>query len=215
MTYVKLLSVGAVATMTFMAFIGASSASATVFCKTQLTSGCGAAGWDYGSGTTINMSLEESSVFEATKQEVVIPPVATCARGTMRLSTTSTGGSSETVGGTFEELSWSECSGQISVLSTGSLELHWISGSDNATVTGKGTEVTLKGGMLFGTCVYGTTAAGTHLGTLTGGNPATFKIEAVVPLIKDESVFGICQPHVLWTAAYSVTAPTPFYVATS
>ena len=47
MKYVKMLGLAAVAAMALMAFLGASSASATVLCKTHITSGCAAAGWDY------------------------------------------------------------------------------------------------------------------------------------------------------------------------
>ena len=174
MKYVKVLGLAAVAAMALMAFLGASTASATVLCKTQLTSGCAAAGWAYPSGTLISASLEASATLETTGGT----PIVTCETGLVEGSTTNAGSSADTVDGNLSKLEFGGCTRTVDVLNKGSLEVHWISGTDNGTVTSKSAEVTIN--TPFGNCVYGTAATGTHIGTITatpgGSKMATLHI---------------------------------------
>lgn len=217
MKYVKMLGFAAMAAMGLLALLGAGSASATTLCKTQLTSGCDAAGWAYPSGTVIDGSLEGTSSLETTGGTVL----DTCKGGTIKMVTTNIGSSSETTSGGIEVLTWVECTKTTNSVSTGTgshtygtVEIHWVSGTDNGTVTGNNTKVTIN--TIFGSCTYGTAAGGTHVGTLTarpGGNSmATLHIEATIPLIEGP---GTCPTSGRWTGSYTVTEPEPISVSTS
>ncbi len=206
MKYVKMLGLAVVAALALTAFFGAGSAAATVLCKTAMTEGCAASGWDYPVGTEIDMSLEGSTFTRATNGTLL----DTCTEGTLRGLTTNTGSSSQTVDWNLTHMQSSSCSATTDSLVNGSLEVHWIPGTDNGTVTVTGTQVTK--GLVFGTCVYGPGASGADLGTLTGGSPATLDVEAVLPKISG----GVaCPPDVVWVGAYIVTSPKPLYISNS
>ena len=216
MKYVKMLGLAAVAAMVLMAFLGASSASATVLCKTpNTTTDCKESAWHYPTNTVIDSSLEETASLETTGGTVL----DTCKGGTVKGKTTNTGSSTETVDGFIEQLTWSECTKTTNSLHNanpategtfGTLEIHWISNTDNGTVTGKNTRVTIN--TIFGSCTYGTEAGGNHIGTLTAGSMGTLHIEATIPLI---SGGGLCPPSGRWTGSYTITEPEPIYIATS
>jgi hypothetical protein len=207
MKYVKMLGLAAVAAMALMAFIGASSASATVLCKEANTTGCSAAGKDYAAGTVISASLDtgNSAVLKTTGGFIE----NTCTTSTVEGPTVNTGGATETVSGTVEaaKLTFSNCSNTTDVTAGGELEIHWISGTDNGTLTAKNFQVTQ---ILAGiTCTYGA-GTSTDLGTVTGGSPATLDVNAVVN--KTAGGFA-CPSTAIWEAKYTVTSPTPLYVS--
>jgi hypothetical protein len=214
MKYLKMLGLAAVAAMALMAFAGAGTASATVLCKKNPTAVPPAVtgtecpkGEDYPSGTVIDGSqTTATAILETTGGSTL----DTCTGSTVKGKTSTTGGATATVTGPIEELTWTGCTFPTSTVTKGSLEIHWIPGTHNGTLTAKGTEVTINTGF-FGACTYGASATGTDLGTITGGNPATMTINALVPLIKNES--GLCPSEARWTSHYTVTSPTPLYAS--
>jgi hypothetical protein len=188
MKYLKILGLTAVAAMAMMAFAGSASATALK----------GAGGAALGAGTVIESSLTKPAVLETTGGE----KLNECTGSTLAGKTSNAGSATETVRGTISTLSWSGCEKTTTTLKTGELEIHWISGTTNGTVTGKNSEVTING--IFGSsCVYGT-GAGTDLGVLNGGTPATIEINTIVPRI---SGGFLCPAEARWTAAYKVTNP--------
>src|SRR6187431_3678616 len=141
MRYLKMLGLAAVAAMALTAFFGAGSASATVLCKTTLTTGCAGA-WDHPSGTEVH------AVLDAGEHATLIGFWAnvTCRTSTVRGETTSTGSSSTTVTGHIDELTFGECdcggtpgTAHVTTIANGTVEVHSISGSHNSTMTGAGT----------------------------------------------------------------------------
>ena len=187
----------ATAAMMLMAVIGVASASATVLCAESTTSECTSDG-----GPVINASLTKASKISNTEGSVLDE----CTSGTLVGAPSNIGSSTETVSGPIGELTWASCTKTTDTISSGELEIHWISGTDNGTVTGKNNSVTaLISGV---SCTYGT-GTGTDLGTLEGGSPATINVSAV--LAKTAGGF-LCPASVKWTATYSVTSPQPLDV---
>jgi hypothetical protein len=204
MRYLKILALAAVAATALIAFLGAGSASATVLCKAAITEGCAASGSDYPVETEIDMSLEGTTATRATDGTLL----DTCTEGTLRGLTTNTGSASETVDWNLTHMQSSNCTTTTDAVVNGRLEVHWIPGTDNGTLTVFDTRVTKT---IFGvTCVYGPGASGADLGTLTGGSVATLDVEVVLPKISGGFV---CPADVVWVGAYIVTTPQPLYVS--
>ncbi|MDQ3725056.1 MAG: hypothetical protein M3335_04055 [Actinomycetota bacterium] len=204
MKYIKMLGLAAVAAAALMAFVGASTASATVLCKVNTaTTGCHVGGNAYAKGTTIKGNLTATAILETVGGEVLNK----CTGSTLEGKTETTGGAAETVEGKILTLSWSGCEKHTTTLSTGKLVIHY-SEKDNGTLTASGTEVTING--IFGTsCVYGA-GEGLNLGTVVGGSPATIAINTIVPRI---SGGFLCPAEARWTASYELTSPKPLYIA--
>ena len=207
MKYVKSLGLALVVTMALTVLLGIGSASATVLCKTQITSGCGS--WDYAAGTTFHATLEETATLETLGGTTL----HTCIDGTISGKFSNTGGSSETIRGVIETLSWGSptnpCTKTIDTINNGELEIHWISGTDNGTLTIINTKVTTN--TIFGSCIYGSSGA-IDYGTITGGNPATIDINVILPKTEGSA---LCPAEARWTAKYTVTEPTPLYISTN
>lgn len=206
MKYVKMLGLAAVAAAALMAFVGGSTASATVLCKNNTsTLACTE---PYGTGTEIT-----SHLVEKTKATLVTAfKTVECSKSTVNGKVENAGGSAATVGGKISALTFEECNCEVKVLKNGSLEIHSIASTDNGTATGNGSEVTVQcNGTLFGNvhCIY--TTENTDLGTLVGGAPAKLEVkEAEIPRLKTDS---LCSEKAKWTANYEVTTPNPLYVA--
>jgi hypothetical protein len=218
MKYVKMLGLAAAAVM---AVVGAGTASATVLCKTNTTP-C-AAGQMYEPGQEFHAVNEGNLTLRAGFM------VITCETATLKGTQENTGGANETVFYQLDETSISEegnpqktglhygkCSAVFKVTSAGTLTLHWITGTMNATVRSKGTSTTFE---IAGTvCTYGTKGAGeeTDLGTLTGSSVtnATPTIDLSVELKKEAGGFLCANPAHL-EGAYSITTPDVGYVAES
>jgi hypothetical protein len=202
MKHLKMLGLAAIAAMGLMAFLGAGSASATVLCTTTDTPDC-SAGWDYPAGTVIDFSMVGSSITEAGSTIL-----QTCTGGTIKGKTANTGSSSETVSVSLEQWTWTGCNTTVDATALGSLEIHWIEGTHNGTVTGKNSKWTTQS--LGVTCTYGT-GTGTHIGTVTGGAGSSWAISSTIPKI--EGSF-ICPSKVSWTAEYVLTEPHALFVTT-
>ncbi|MDQ3725057.1 MAG: hypothetical protein M3335_04060 [Actinomycetota bacterium] len=206
MKYIKMLGLAAVAAAALMAFVGASTASATVLCKVNTqTTGCHAGGNAYAKATTVKASLTKTAVLETLGGETLNE----CTGSTLEGKTETTGGAAETIKGVFVIISWSGCLKHTTTIAVGDFELHQAN-SDNGTLTATGVQVTING--IFGTsCVYGA-GEGLNLGTVVGGSPATITINTIVPRI---SGGFLCPAEARWTASYEVTSPKPLYVSAS
>lgn len=209
MKYMKMLGLAAIAAAALMAFVGASSASATVLCKVT-PEGANAtcpSTQDYPAGTKIESTLEAGTTAILESGSTVLD---TCTASTVAGETKTTGSATETVKGPITTLSWgtaaTPCSKTTDTISKGELEIHWIKGTHNGTLVGKGSEVTIN--TIFGTCVYGS-STGITFGTVESGSPAKIAINAVVPKISGNFA---CPETSRWTANYTVTSPTPLYV---
>jgi len=205
MKYARIFGLAAFAAMALTVFVGAGPASATVLCKEAATSGCPD---HYTAGTAIHITLTSGTtlVFESSGGTVL----DTCTESTIKSKTGNTGGSSETVKGDIEALTWGSCTRTTTTLSVGSLEFHHIPETTNATLTATGsTEFTID--TIFGSCIYGSGPA-LDLGTVTGGNPATISINTNLPKISGNFA---CPTFWRMTANYTFTAPKPLYISAS
>lgn len=220
MKYAKILGLAALAAMALMAFVGATSASATVLCKTTVTEGCAASGWDYPKGTEIHAELVAGSTAKL-ENPTGTTTFATCTIATIKGTTTNTGSSTETVDGEGE-VTWGPknagCNQTVDTLKPGLLEIHFTDegGKTDGVVTSKNAEVTVEIGGV--SCVYGTSATGTKLGTLT--EPASSTSDTVLDVdteggLEKKSGSFLCPTETRWTAEYTVTSPKPLYVSTS
>jgi len=109
----------------------------------------------------------------------------------------------ESVTGPIESLTWSGCTFTTTTLSAGKLEVTNASTAHNGTVKTDGTiEVTINI-TLFGSCIYGFDA-GTDIGELKEGKPATFVVNA---LVKRFGSNFACPTTAKWTAEYTLTEP--------
>jgi hypothetical protein len=196
-----------------MAFLGAGSASATVFCsETPTPNGACPPGKDYPAGTIIHAETEGTTIYETLSGTVL----DTCEE-TFKDSTTNTGGANETVTATIEELHWTNCTKVTVTLSKDHMEFH-AEENHNATVTLHNTSWTIN--TIFGSCIYGTGATLdvgtlTHSGTGAGGTGnehATIDANSFIFKVGGNAA---CPAEIRQTAQYTVTAPKPLYIATS
>jgi hypothetical protein len=165
-------------------------------------------------GTNIVSSLSGTSTLSTTGGTVL----DTCTGGTVSGATANAGGATETVRGTIAAsgLTWSGCTKTTDTLEGCELEIHWISGTINGTVTGKGCKVTVEMVAEFGgTCSYTLGSSMRHLGTLAGSlkGDATLAANTVVNGAVGNSF--LCPADTKWVASYTVTSPTPVHVTES
>lgn len=192
---VKIFSLAAVTTMALMAFLGASTAAATVLFggETKLESGATIHG-TLTSGTSAQLTTTAGGAID------------TCTESTVQATTANTGKSGEAVSAAVNSLTWGGCSLTTDTLTNGSLSINWTAGT-NGTISGAGSVVTVNTGV---SCRYGT-GGGTHLGTVTGKKSPTIDINAVVN--EQEPKHFLCPDTARWTASYTVTSPAGFNVA--
>jgi len=207
MKHVKMLGLAAAAAAALTAFVGASTASATVLCSEPGT----------GSGTTCpaGKAYPASTPIHAVNQGIIRLTTefltVECEESTIQGSTNNEGGASETV--TIANSTWNLlfCNCEVSVIKDGSLEVHWISNTSNGTLTSSGAEITFQCTVpLIGKvhCIIVTSS--TDLGTLTGGAPAEIDIpSANIPRLTTSS---FCDKTANLDASYRVTGPSPLYV---
>jgi hypothetical protein len=180
MKHLKMLGLALVAAASLMAFAG--SASAAV-----LTS---PAGTDYTG--TLESTATESLLLKAGFANITC--TASTVSGAVKTNTT-------VAEGAITTLSFSNCNATVDVLKNGSLKV-----ASGGAVTGSGSEVTVSA--LGTSCVYGT-GAGTSLGTLKGGTPASLTINASLPKISGGFA---CASPAGWSGKYTVTQPTTLLV---
>ncbi|MGN6276238.1 MAG: hypothetical protein ACTHNP_09970 [Solirubrobacterales bacterium] len=189
------MSFAAVAAAALMAVGGASSASATVLCK---TTSCGSLATSLEWSLTGTAKLESGGI-----------TLDTCTGGTMSGSIEEQGATVTARGKVAREhLTWTGCTNTTDTLKGGELEVHAISNTDNGTVTATGFEVTIATGI--GSCVYGFGTEHKDLGTLEGGTEPKLVIDKEIPLIS-----GPCSSTAVWNATYLVTNPKPLFVTSA
>jgi len=197
MNYLKTLGFAAVAAAALIAFLGAGTASATVLCTNTPSPGTHCARKE-GVNQILDASGQGALVFLTTSGTTV----STCTEGTIKSKITNAGSTTETVKGNMDGLTWGGCTTTTDTLANGTLEVHHESGTDNGTVTSSGSEVTIR--FLGVSCRYKTN--NTDIGTLTGGNPATLDIEAIVPPGPGNPLG--CPDHLVWKGDYTFTTPS-------
>lgn len=215
MKYVKMLGLAAIAAAALMAFVGASTASATVLCTVQGTgSPTGTtcpAGSGLGVGAKIHAELSTGAHATLTTHEEFKPDI-TCETSTVEGVVTVEGDATTTTSGDITKLTFENCGpSTVTVLKPGKLEIHWISGTHNGTLTGTEQEVTTVTPSIFGSihCIYTTNA--TDLGTLTGGSPAV--LTANSQALNKLTTSSLCPSAPTWDASYKVTNHTSLFVA--
>lgn len=205
MKYLKVFGLAAVAAMALTALLGTGSASATVLCKTSPIP-C-PAGWDFDAGTEIHASTPDGiSSSIATTSETLLE---TCADATFKGKTTNTGSATETVKGTVDAMTFTECTKTIDVIKNGSFEIHYIPKPDGkpntrGELTLKNTSVTAN--TVVGSCVYGT-GSETSVGEMTSEEEGTEAEIHVKAVLSKESGSFLCPTDVVWTSNYKITAP--------
>ena len=212
MKYVKMLGLAAVAAAALTAFVGASSASATVLCTTPGTgtptgTTC-PEGW--AAGPTHEIHAVNTTNATLTSNESFKPNIV-CEVSTVKGHPENEGSATETVRGAIEVLTFEKCGeSEVKVLNKGSLEIHWIEGTHNGTLTGTGQEITTVTPSIFGNihCIYKTNS--THLGVLNGGETAS--LTAASKPIPHLETSSLCPSGPTWDATYSITTPDHLYV---
>jgi hypothetical protein len=211
MKYVKMLSLAAVAAMALMAFVGASSASATVFCKAKpseppATTGTTCpASQAYPAGTTTH-EVSESPVHLTTEFQNI-----ECKHSIIEVEIQNEGSATETPSGPVKKLTFEECNCSVTVLQGGTQEFHWEADSFNAKITSTGGQVTVLCSTIFGNehCIYYT--ENTEVGKATGGAEAKVDIEGNEVLRTPTS--ALCAAEGNWHGTYKVESPKPLYFA--
>lgn len=210
MKYTKILGLAAVAAMALMAWLGASSASATVLCKNSTSTPCS----------------------EKYAPETIIEGAATNAKLTSNLATVSCtnsettaetkteGSASTTVTGTITALDFTGCTTGAGVPCTVTVnhlpyhaEIHWTTGN-NGTLTVSSDGSGSPGANVVCAGVISCTFERT-LFTLpvTGGAPASIAANAIS---LERTPFGgtpLCGTEAFWDATYTATgANSTIYV---
>jgi hypothetical protein len=189
MKHLKMLTLAMVAAAAFMAFASSASAQPTLTSPALV---------DYTGN--ILLTAEGTHLVQAGFANI------TCT--TSIIGGTVTTNNTTKASGPITTYDTSGCNAIVNTLVNGSLEIvpNSPTGSNTGTVRGSGSQVTVS--TLGVSCVYGT-GAGTTLGTVTGGNPATIAINASLPKI---SGGFLCATPASWTGSYTVTSPKPLII---
>ena len=206
MKYVTLLGVAVVAAAALTAFAGADTASAKggVLCSTT-TDPCSST---WAKETTLHFSSEESIKLSTTGGVTA----ATCSIATLETTLTANPDTEGTATSVNEIITWGTvvepCTKSSTTIALGALRIEQIAGTSNGTVIADSPiKVTMKGLFEGENCVYGF-AAGTSIGTLTEGKPATFDASAVAKKFGEEDSCFFGPETTKWTGKYTQTLPT-------
>jgi len=196
MRLLKIWGWAMMATIFLICMVGVGTASATA-----LYSGAN----HVPAGTEVKATLSGSSTLATTEGTIL----DTCSGGSISGSTANTGNATEAIKVPVikEKLSWSGCTESTATTEGGELEVHWVSGTTNGTLTAKGFKVEINT-TIFGKCVY-TAGGSTDIGTLTGKSSGTAIMDISAVLARFS---GLCPPTGVWTANYTITAPDPLAV---
>jgi hypothetical protein len=200
MKYLKALGVAALAVAALAALIGAASAQATVLCKNNAGATCNAI-WPV--GTKLHTQLEIAQKFTLLSTGGG-PPEVECKESTMQPEISNAGSATTTVETKVPaaSITWgAACETAKGVtISGGEIEFHWIKGTFNATVTGKGISVTfVEAGF---SCVYGFGATMIPIGTFTGGLTPRIDLKAVATKQAGSSI--LCQTDEIMEGEYEI-----------
>jgi len=174
---------------------------ASVLCKSAPASHVCPAGDVYGVGTSISANLvpKTSFVLSSTSNEVL----ASCTAGGFSGTVSAAGSESTSARLEKTEHTYSGCTTTVTGVSTGEMELNWVTGTDNGVATQTGGESQWT---LFGVkCTYSITG-----GEIIGGAaPKLLYHETTVA--KTAGGF-LCPAQLKATAEYNIESPTPLYV---
>jgi hypothetical protein len=204
MRYLKMLALVAMATAGLMAFVGASSASAGVLCKTE-TDPC---------NNRVKKNETVSSQTQTGKAAFINTGLKNieCEKSTLAGEVTKEGGKGEVPEVAVQTLSFTNCKCEVMVLKKGTYYMSHIAGTFDGRPFGTGQEIATQC-VILGVqvkCVYSTN--NTLLGELQKGNPAVIELNAKLQLVPASSEPG-CEETATWTGFYEVTTPKPLYVA--
>jgi hypothetical protein len=207
MKHVKILGLAALAAAALAALLGAGGASATVLCSTTVEP-C-PAGQAWPTNTVLDFSVPSGG--SIAWQDTNGNSIDGCSSSTQEWKISNAGSSTSTVTGSLSEpvsstgTAWSGCTFPTQTLSSsGKLEIHKIAGSSNGTVTSDSKVEWTINSVVVGSCVWGY-EAGTSLGTITEGKPATLDLNAVV---KRFGTNFACPSTERLVATYLLTAPS-------
>jgi hypothetical protein len=196
MKYLKMLVLAAIAATALTAFAGTGTASAAgVLCSTQ-TAPCNS---KWANGTTTTWSLSEIIII---LRETGGETLDSCNKSSVSASLTN-GSSTTNASGPISSLTWEECTWTTTTIQNGGLEVV-SAGSHNGTVKANSEIRWTISIPFFGSCVYGFTA-GTTVGTITEGKPATFDGNAVVSKLSGSSI--TCPSTAILIFVFRQTAP--------
>lgn len=204
MKLVKMLALTVVAAGALIASIGASTASATVFCATTVETCPQAQRWaagnvlDFALPAGTSASLVETGALEG---EGVWN---TCKESTVKYEIFSEGSSIATTEGWVTGLTWGKCSLSVETKLKGRFEVHRIAGTSNGTVTSSEPTRVAIDTVFFGDCVY-TIAKGQSIGDITEGNPALLHLNSVMKIAEGNEL--VCPLSLVWTATYTLKSP--------
>jgi hypothetical protein len=215
MKYLKMLGLVAVAATALMAFLGAGTASATVFCSTNASPCPAGQKWPTGTEPRFTVRLGGAGIWTDTSGNVV----AKCPEGEIRGTITSSGSATETVKTSVPAsgFTWPGVEGCLKTITLegGTLEYHAIEGTNNATVTVTGFKITIFIEAFSTSCIYGF-GTGEDLGTLTGNGSSSAVLDINTVFLKKEGgVF--CPSSLKWTEEFIQEKPsgTALYVKPS
>jgi len=206
MKHLKTLGLAAVAAAALMAFIGASSASATVLCQTTPNAeGKCPTGWAY-TGELHAITTEKPKLTTTFK-------TVECDESTVMGFPEGEGGASSSLRIPLSALTFTgHCNCTVIPTTAGNLEINVNGDSGNGTLASNNATVTVSCSTIFGTvhCDYVTNEH--DLGTLVGGVSATISITVK---IEEENTSALCDSEATWHANYRFTTPSGLWVATS
>jgi hypothetical protein len=211
MKHLKALNVAAVLAGALMAFIGASSASATVLCST--TADPCPVGQTVPASTGIDFSLSSgtSANLQATAEDGG-GTLDTCKSSTVKGKLTNAGSSTANATGEITELTWGACTFATTTVLKGGFEVKKIAGTSNGTVIADGeTRVTMNT-VFFGHCTFAL-VSGQSVGDITEGKPAVFHANAVLHTVSGSQ--SVCLTTSVWSATYTMTEPTNTTISVS
>ncbi len=216
MKLVKSLGLAAVAAAALMAFVGASSASATVLCKTKVNAaGFCPKGWVMASGEEIHAVSElEKPTTTSTFKTI------TCDQSTFSGKVENPGSATNTVKGPIETFTVTgNCNCTVVIIQTGTFEVHAKDDKGDGTLTSNGLTKTVQCSSIFGPvhCLYVSENEdwGTLTGSTTTGGTATIDITAEVKPETTTKEGTLCSEEAIWHAKFSVTKPDTLDVATA
>ncbi len=199
MKYLKALGLAMAAAAVLAALMGAANAEATVLCKNNAGAECGKEVWPV--GTTMNAQLEIAQKFTLLSTGGGEPEVE-CKESAFQIVIANAGSATTTVLGNVAaaSITWGLCSATTTTVTGGEVEFHWIKGTSNASVTGKGISVKFVGGGL--TCIYGFGAGMIPIGTFTGGLVPRIDLKAVAT--KQAGSSPLCQADEIMEGEYEI-----------
>jgi hypothetical protein len=208
MKRVKIVGVAIAAAACLAACTGVGTAAATVLCSTN-TNPC--TGTKYGVGTVIQGHLKGGT------ESVTTAGFATVkmANSEIEMKVTNAGSSGETVIGNNIKIVETNGNCTVTTILLGAAEIHY-SFFGNGTKTWKSMLVTKSCSGI--SCNFGAAATGTTIGTITGGSPATLKVEAKLPYSTGDASSFVCtlgSGTASWVATYELTSPSALYIAGS